>query len=186
MQKGLAASPSWPMGTKGYVVYQGKKAEFFIGDRGPGIPSNKGVMLDLDGKTFAYLTGGTWDRSSLTVHGTDLGHIGVTYVVTQWGEGPGKKGAPLPFSSGAYSKVDHSPATATCPASTSSGTAPAGLGTFSVPAFSGVLAAGPHSGQAIPAADVSAVLLGCALAMTAGNVFRRTVFGRAADRLRGR
>jgi hypothetical protein len=189
MQQGLAASPSWPMGTKGYVVYQGKKAEFFIGDRGPGIPSSHGVMLDLDGKTFAYLTGGTWDGSSLTVQGNGgLGHIGVSYVVTQWGQGPGKKGAPLPFSTGAYSDVDNSPSTATtCPAS---GPSPAGsvhaaaavwAPSTGVPGFVGVSAAGPHTDHAMPVGEVSAVALVCVLAMTAGN----TVLRRAADRLRG-
>ncbi|RJL20553.1 hypothetical protein D5H75_39290, partial [Bailinhaonella thermotolerans] len=34
MQKGLFSSPSWPLGTEGYITYQGKKADFFIGDRG--------------------------------------------------------------------------------------------------------------------------------------------------------
>ncbi|MEW9532146.1 hypothetical protein [Microbispora sp. NPDC049125] len=103
MQKGLAASPSWPMGTKGYVIHNGKLAEFFIGDRGPGAPSSDGVMLDLDGKTFAKLTGGSWDDDSLTVQDAGgVGHIPVQYVITRWGSGPGKKGAPMPFSTGAY------------------------------------------------------------------------------------
>ncbi len=94
MQEGLAASPSWPMGTKGYVVYKGKKADFFIGDRGPGVPSSSGVMLDLDGKTFADLTGGTWNTDSLTVEDAGgLGHIPVKVVVTEWGKGLGKTGA---------------------------------------------------------------------------------------------
>ncbi|MFI7039173.1 hypothetical protein ACIBI0_21005 [Microbispora rosea] len=108
MQKGLAASPSWPMGTKGYVVYQGKKADFFVGDRGPGVPSSSGVMLDLDGKTFAELTGGSWDHDSLTVEdASGLGHIPVKYVITEWGKGLGKTGAPKPFSTGAYGVKDH-------------------------------------------------------------------------------
>lgn len=114
MQKGLAASPSWPMGTEGYVVYHGRKAEFFIGDRGPGIPSSDGVMLDLDGKTFAELTGGSWDDSSLTVEDVGgIGHIPVTYVITKWGSGPGKKGEPKPFSTGAYAVTGSRPP---CPA----------------------------------------------------------------------
>ncbi|WP_419673295.1 hypothetical protein [Herbidospora cretacea] len=103
MQKGLAASPSWPMGTEGYVMHDGRKAPFFVGDRGPGSPSSNGVMLDLDGKTFAELTGGTWNDGSLTVEGNGgAGHIDVDYVITKWGDGLGKKGAPEPFSSGAY------------------------------------------------------------------------------------
>jgi hypothetical protein len=103
MQKGLFASPSWPLGTEGYVTYHGKKAKFFIGDRGPGVPSSNGVMLDIDGKTFAYLTGGTWDDSALTVTGAGgAGQITVDYVVTKWGTGPGLAGKPVPFSSGAW------------------------------------------------------------------------------------
>ncbi|MEU8177890.1 hypothetical protein AB0C14_33885 [Microbispora hainanensis] len=116
MQKGLAASPSWPMGTKGYVIYQGKKADFFIGDRGPGVPSSSGVMLDLDGKTFADLTGGTWDTGSYTVADAGgLGHIPVKYVITEWGKGLGKTGAPRPFSSGAYGVKDHPKPPPPCP-----------------------------------------------------------------------
>ncbi|GIH26172.1 hypothetical protein Aph01nite_44820 [Acrocarpospora phusangensis] len=105
MQKGLAASPSWPMGTEGYVIHDGRKANFFVGDRGPGVPSSSGVMLDLDGKTFAELTGSQWNGSSLTVSGGQ-GHIKIDYVITKWGEGPGKKGAPVPFSTGAYAMRD--------------------------------------------------------------------------------
>ncbi|WP_311931727.1 hypothetical protein [Microbispora sp. H11081] len=116
MQKGLAASPSWPMGTKGYVVYKGKKAEFFVGDRGPGVPSSNGIMLDLDGKTFAELTGGTWNSRSLTVEDAGgLGHIPVQYVITEWGEGLGKTGAPKPFSTGAYRVKDRPEPPPPCP-----------------------------------------------------------------------
>ncbi|RCG32408.1 hypothetical protein DQ384_06440 [Sphaerisporangium album] len=111
MQKGLFASPSWPLGTEGYVLYKGKKAPFFIGDRGPGIPSNSGVMLDIDGKTFAELTGGSFNDSTLTVQGFDAGHIKVDYVVTKWGSGKGKKNHPVPFSSGAWAVFDRNPAT---------------------------------------------------------------------------
>ncbi|MFC0864247.1 hypothetical protein ACFHYQ_18290 [Sphaerimonospora cavernae] len=119
MQKGLAASPSWPMGTKGYVTYQGKKAEFFVGDRGPGVPSSNGIMLDLDGKTFAELTGGEWNTSSYSVDGVGgIGHIPVEYVITEWGAGPGKKGAPQPFSSGAYRVVDDTPPPCPTPTAT--------------------------------------------------------------------
>ncbi|GGO01654.1 hypothetical protein GCM10010116_03070 [Microbispora rosea subsp. aerata] len=126
MQKGLAASPSWPMGTKGYVIYKGKKADFFIGDRGPGIPSSNGVMLDLDGKTFAELTGGTWDTDSLTVEDAGgLGHIPVTYVITEWGEGLGKTGAPRPFSTGAYAVEDRPEPPPPCPTAAPAPAAPA-------------------------------------------------------------
>jgi hypothetical protein len=103
MQKGLFASPSWPLGTEGYVFHKGKKAKFFIGDRGPGIPSNKGVMLDIDAKTFADLTGGKFNPDTLTVEGNGgEGHIDVTYTITKWGPGMGKKGEPAPFSTGAW------------------------------------------------------------------------------------
>ncbi len=98
MQKGLFSSPSWPLGTEGYVVYEGKKAEFFIGDRGPGVPSHDcDVLLDMDGQTFAELTGESWDDSSLTVSGGN-GHLyDVEYFITEWGDGNGTEGAPHPF-----------------------------------------------------------------------------------------
>ncbi|GAA4559298.1 hypothetical protein [Planotetraspora kaengkrachanensis] len=209
MQKGLAASPSWPLGTKGYVVYQGKKADFFIGDRGPGIPSNKGVMLDLDGKTFADLTGGTWDGSSLTVEGNGgAGHISVTYVVTEWGQGLGKKGTPRPFSSGAYGVEDDSPngpvmvcpsataspAAAVSPASPPAGDSPASPaapgsvspaataaaddGASAAPGFSAVSASGPYSEPVVPCPEISAALIVCAVAAAAG----RSALRRAANR----
>jgi hypothetical protein len=97
MQEGCFASPSWPMGTKGYIEYQGKKAAFTICDRGPGTPSRSGVMLDIDGITFAKLTGGTWNEPYVVGgSGEANGHIPVTYYVTHWGDGPGK-GAPQPL-----------------------------------------------------------------------------------------
>ncbi|GLU46228.1 hypothetical protein Nans01_05790 [Nocardiopsis ansamitocini] len=97
MQEGLFAAPSWPLGTEGYVTYNGERADFFIGDRGPGVPSNDcHVMLDLDGKTFANLTGESWDDSSLTVSGGN-GHIDVEYYITKWGDGNGTEGTPHPF-----------------------------------------------------------------------------------------
>ncbi|TDQ52387.1 hypothetical protein EV190_10624 [Actinorugispora endophytica] len=97
MQKGLFAAPSWPLGTKGYVVYEGRTADFFIGDRGPGDPSaDCGVMLDMDGQTFAELTGESWNDTSYTVSG-GAGHIDVEYFVTEWGSGNGTEGTPHPF-----------------------------------------------------------------------------------------
>ncbi|GAA1005796.1 hypothetical protein Aple_039980 [Acrocarpospora pleiomorpha] len=103
MQRGLAASPSWPLGTEGYVTYNGKTLKFFIGDRGPGKPSERGVMLDLDAKTFAELTEGVFDPVTLTVKNNGgSGHIDITYKITKWGPGVGKKGAPVPFSTGAW------------------------------------------------------------------------------------
>ncbi|CAL9407794.1 hypothetical protein SUDANB121_01604 [Nocardiopsis dassonvillei] len=98
MQKGLFSSPSWPLGTEGYVVYEGKKAEFFIGDRGPGVPSHDcDVLLDMDGKTFAELTGETWNDTNYTVSGGN-GHLyDVEYFITEWGDGNGTEGAPHPF-----------------------------------------------------------------------------------------
>ncbi|MEV0589022.1 hypothetical protein [Nonomuraea sp. NPDC050310] len=111
MQKGMAASPSWPLFTEGYVVYKGKKAPFFVGDRGPGNPSNRGIMLDLDAKTFAYLLGGTFNDSSLSVEGVGgEGHAKVQYVITKWGDGVGKKNHPVAFSTGAWGRKDSNPA----------------------------------------------------------------------------
>ncbi|GGT46490.1 hypothetical protein GCM10010176_106930 [Nonomuraea spiralis] len=107
MQKGLAASPSWPLMTEGYVVYQGKKLPFFVGDRGPGNPSSRGVMLDLDAKTFAELTGGRFNPDTLGVDGVSgEGHIKIQYVITKWGDGVGKKAAPVPFETGAWQQKD--------------------------------------------------------------------------------
>lgn len=111
MQKGMIASPSWPLFTEGYVVYKGKKAKFFVGDRGPGVPSNKGVMIDLDAKTFADLTGGTFNSDTLGVDGVGgMGHIKVDYVVTKWGEGVGKKNYPVAYATGAWKVMDRNPA----------------------------------------------------------------------------
>lgn len=109
MTEGLFASPSWPLGTTGYVHYNGKKAPFFVGDRGPGSPSEDGVMLDMDGKTFAKLTGGTWDSENLEVDGVDAGKIEVTYVITKWGDGRGLKDVPQAFSTGAWKTYDSRP-----------------------------------------------------------------------------
>ncbi|TMR25802.1 hypothetical protein ETD85_44740 [Nonomuraea zeae] len=114
MQKGLVASPSWPLMTEGYVVYKGKKMPFFVGDRGPGDPSSRGVMLDLDAKTFADLTGGKFNPDTLGVDGVSgEGHIKVDYVVTKWGDGVGRKNVPVAFSSGAWSEKDSRPAAPT-------------------------------------------------------------------------
>ncbi|MGN9784104.1 hypothetical protein ACTMTF_21895 [Nonomuraea sp. ZG12] len=111
MQKGMAASPSWPLLTEGYVVYNGKKMPFFVGDRGPGAPSSSGVMLDLDSKTFAELTGGTFNSRTLMVDDNGgKGHIKVEYVITKWGKGVGKKNHPVAFSTGAWSRKDANPA----------------------------------------------------------------------------
>lgn len=115
MQEGLFASPCWPLGTTGYVMYNGKKADFFVGDRGPGSPSNDGVMLDMDGKTYAKLTGGTWNSDSKQVDGFGPGRIEVTYVITKWGSGTGLKDFPQPFSSGAWREWDSRPNTAPIP-----------------------------------------------------------------------
>lgn len=165
MQKGLAASPSWPMGTKGYVLYHGKRADFFIGDRGPGAPSSKGVMLDLDGKTFAELTGGSWDSTTLSVEGVGgLGHIQVDYVVTEWGTGPGKKGEPVPYSTGAYAIVDSSPAATAC----------------STPVTAQQV--GPQVDAALPVPALTAAVVVCALAaLAARTALRRRPAASAGD-----
>jgi hypothetical protein len=97
MQKGLFSSPSWPLGTEGYIVYEGEEYEFFIGDRGPGEPSaDCDVLLDIDGKTFADMMGTSFDENSLTVGGGN-GHAEVEYYITEWGDGNGTEGAPHPF-----------------------------------------------------------------------------------------
>jgi hypothetical protein len=112
MQKGLVASPSWPLMTEGYVMYHGKKMPFFVGDRGPGDPSSRGVMLDLDAKTFAELTGGAFNPDTLGVDGaSDAGHITIDYVVTKWGDGVGRKSTPVAFDSGAWREKDSGAAT---------------------------------------------------------------------------
>ncbi len=97
MQKGLFSSPSWPLGTEGFIVYEGEEHEFFIGDRGPGVPSHDcDVLLDIDGKTFADMMGESFDEQSLVVSGGN-GHAEVEYFITKWGDGNGDAGAPHPF-----------------------------------------------------------------------------------------
>ncbi|GAA3982663.1 hypothetical protein GCM10023085_76100 [Actinomadura viridis] len=97
MQKGLFASPSWPLHTKVRVTYDGRSKVGFIGDRGPGKPSHNGVMLDLDTYTFRYLLDGKKPASKYNA-GTGEGHLkGLKYEVLEWGSGPGKKGKPQPF-----------------------------------------------------------------------------------------
>ncbi|MEO3783192.1 hypothetical protein ABGB12_07675 [Actinocorallia sp. B10E7] len=99
MQKGLFASPSWPLHTKVKVTYNGRSVTGFVGDRGPGEPSHRGVMLDLDTYTFRYLFDGKKPKSKYNA-GVGAGHLkGVKYEVVQWGKGAGKKGAPQPFGS---------------------------------------------------------------------------------------
>ncbi|MEU8041213.1 hypothetical protein [Streptosporangium sp. NPDC049078] len=111
MQKGMIASPSWPLFTEGYILYKGKKAKFFVGDRGPGNPSNQGIMIDIDAKTFADLTGGTFNAGTLGVDGNGgMGHIDIQYVVTKWGGGTGIKNHPVAFSTGAWNRRDTNPA----------------------------------------------------------------------------
>lgn len=97
MQKGLFSSPSWPLGTEGFIVYEGEEYEFFIGDRGPGVPSHDcDVLLDIDGKTFADMMGESWDSTNYVVTGGN-GHAEVEYYITKWGDGAGEEGAPHPF-----------------------------------------------------------------------------------------
>jgi hypothetical protein len=97
MQKGLFASPSWPMHTKVKVTYKGRSVTGFVGDRGPGEPSHRGVMLDLDTYTFRHLVDGKKPNSKYDT-GTSAGHLkGVKYEVLSWGHGMGKKGAPKPL-----------------------------------------------------------------------------------------
>ncbi|MFC4914011.1 hypothetical protein [Actinomadura gamaensis] len=94
MQKGLFASPSWPLGTKVKVSYNGRSVTGFIGDRGPGEPSRSGVMLDLDTYTFRYLLDGGKPASKYET-GTDAGHLqGVKWQVLSWGSGAGSRGMP--------------------------------------------------------------------------------------------
>ncbi|WP_433235755.1 hypothetical protein [Actinomadura nitritigenes] len=97
MQKGLFASPSWPMNTKVKVTYKGRSITGFIGDRGPGAPSHDGVMLDLDTYTFRYLLDGGKPDSKYDA-GTGEGHLqGVKWEVLSWGSGAGTKGEPQPL-----------------------------------------------------------------------------------------
>lgn len=97
MQKGMFASPSWPMLTKVRVTYQGRSVTGFIGDRGPGEPSHRGIMLDLDTYSFRYLQDGDRPESKYDAGG-GMGHLkGVTYEVLEWGPGRGERGHPKPF-----------------------------------------------------------------------------------------
>ncbi|GAA2640094.1 hypothetical protein SMC26_44020 [Actinomadura fulvescens] len=97
MQKGLFASPSWPLHTKVKVSYNGRSVVGFVGDRGPGEPSHRGVMLDLDTYTFRYLLDGKKPADKYNA-GTGEGHLkGLKYEVLEWGDGAGTKGAPQPF-----------------------------------------------------------------------------------------
>jgi hypothetical protein len=97
MQKGLFASPSWPMNTKVKVTYKGRSVTGFVGDRGPGEPSHRGVMLDLDTYTFRHLVDGKKPNSKYDT-GTSAGHLkGVKYEVLSWGHGAGSKGTPKPL-----------------------------------------------------------------------------------------
>lgn len=99
MQKGMFASPSWPLLTKVRVTYNGRTATGFIGDRGPGEPSHRGIMLDLDTYTFRYLLDGKKPRNKYHA-GVGQGHLkGLKWEVLEWGKGPGKKGMPKPFGS---------------------------------------------------------------------------------------
>jgi hypothetical protein len=97
MQKGMFASPSWPMNTKVKVTYKGRSVTGFIGDRGPGAPSHDGVMLDLDTYTFRYLLDGGKPDSKYDA-GTGEGHLqDVKWEVLSWGSGAGTKGDPQPL-----------------------------------------------------------------------------------------
>jgi hypothetical protein len=99
MQKGLFASPSWPLHTKVKVSYDGRSVTGFVGDRGPGEPSHRGVMLDLDTYTFRYLLDGGKPKSKYNA-GTGEGHLkNVKWEVISWGKGAGEKGKPQPFGS---------------------------------------------------------------------------------------
>ncbi|WP_307801809.1 hypothetical protein [Actinomadura violacea] len=97
MQKGMFASPSWPMNTKVKVTYKGRSITGFVGDRGPGAPSHNGVMLDLDTYTFRYLLDGGKPSSKYDA-GTGEGHLqDVKWEVLSWGSGAGTKGDPQPL-----------------------------------------------------------------------------------------
>lgn len=99
MQKGMFASPSWPMLTKVKVSYKGRTVTGFVGDRGPGEPSHRGIMLDLDTHTFRYLLDGGKPKTNYNT-GTGQGHLkGLKWEVLEWGKGPGQKGKPKPFGS---------------------------------------------------------------------------------------
>ncbi|QFG26349.1 hypothetical protein [Actinomadura sp. WMMB 499] len=98
MQKGMFASPSWPMMTKVKVSYNGRSVTGFVGDRGPGEPSHRGIMLDLDTYTFRYLLDGGEPESDYDT-GTGQGHLeGLKWEVLEWGDGAGERGEPQPFN----------------------------------------------------------------------------------------
>lgn len=100
MQKGLFASPSWPLHTKVKVSYNGRTVTGFVGDRGPGEPSHRGVMLDLDTYTFRHLVDGGKPEDNYNT-GIDKGHLkGVKYEILEWGKGKGVKGEPEPYGDG--------------------------------------------------------------------------------------
>ncbi|MFD0903213.1 RlpA-like double-psi beta-barrel domain-containing protein [Actinomadura sediminis] len=99
MQEGMFASPSWPMMTKVRVSYNGRTVTGFVGDRGPGEPSHRGIMLDLDTHTFRYLLDGGEPESDYDA-GTGQGHLkGLKWEVLEWGDGAGERGEPQPFGS---------------------------------------------------------------------------------------
>jgi hypothetical protein len=78
------------MGTKVRVTYEGRTLTGFVGDRGPGEPSHRGVMLDLDTYTFRHLVDGKQPDSKYDT-GTPQGHLkDVKWEVLKWGDGPGK------------------------------------------------------------------------------------------------
>ncbi|GIH93466.1 hypothetical protein Psi01_40960 [Planobispora siamensis] len=190
MQKGLAASPSWPLLTEGYVLYKGRKAPFFVGDRGPGEPSNRGIMLDLDAKTFAQLTGGTFDPDTLTVRGNGgAGHIKVDYVITKWGPGVGKKNHPVPFSTGAYKVKDDNPAepvalsqsaAATPERASSSARGATGKTSSGTPAATGDRATGSKARETAPASPGGKPATGSTGTVTGNTATGNPVTGNTA------
>lgn len=106
MQKGLAASPSWPMGTKATSSTRGRRpssssetaGRSAVGQGHHARPRRQDVRR-VDGRHVEHRV----------VHRRrvgGMGHIPIEYVITEWGPGPGKKGAPKPFSTGAYRVVD--------------------------------------------------------------------------------
>lgn len=95
MQKGLFASPMWPLGTKVRVTRSKRSVTGFIGDFGPGTPAQRSyhpILIDLDTYTFRYLYDGHKPTSRYNAGSVTPGSIKVKVEVLKWGTGRTFKG----------------------------------------------------------------------------------------------